>query len=71
MEYIETDIKDVIIVQPKVFNDDRGYFFESWKKDDFEKHVGQVDFIQENESKSSYGVLRGLHYQKGEASQAS
>ena len=70
MEYIETDIKDVIIVQPKVFNDDRGYFFESWKKDDFEKHVGQVDFIQENESKSSYGVLRGLHYQKGEASQA-
>ena len=46
MEYIETDIKDVIIVQPKVFNDDRGYFFESWKKDDFEKHVGQVDFIQ-------------------------
>ena len=70
MEYIETDIKVVIIVQPKVFNDDRGYFFESWKKDDFEKHVGQVDFIQENESKSSYGVLRGLHYQKGEASQA-
>ena len=70
MEYIETDIKDVIIVQPKVFNDDRGYFFESWKKDEFEKHVGQVDFIQENESKSSYGVLRGLHYQKGEASQA-
>ena len=61
MEYIETDIKDVIIVQPKVFNDDRGYFFESWKKDEFEKHVGQVDFIQENESKSSYGVLRGLH----------
>ncbi len=70
MEYIETEIKDVIIVQPKVFNDDRGYFFESWKKDEFEKHAGHVDFIQENESKSSYGVLRGLHYQKGEASQA-
>ena len=48
----------------------RGYFFEAWKKSDFEAHVGKVDFIQDNESKSSYGVLRGLHYQKGEYSQA-
>lgn len=70
MEYIETKLKGVFIVQPKVFNDERGYFFESWKKDDFEKHVGKVDFIQDNESKSSFGVLRGLHFQKGDASQA-
>ena len=53
-----------------MFNDDRGYFFEAWKKEDFEEHVGKVDFIQDNESKSSYGVLRGLHYQKENYSQA-
>lgn len=58
------------IIEPKVFNDARGYFFEAWKKDEFERTVGQVDFVQDNESKSSYGVLRGLHYQKGEYSQA-
>ena len=70
MEYEETDIKGVWVLTPKVFNDNRGYFFEAWKKSDFEAHVGKVDFIQDNESKSSYGVLRGLHYQKGEYSQA-
>ena len=70
MEYIKTEIDGVWIIQPKVFNDARGYFFEAWKKEEFEQHVGQVDFIQDNESKSSYGVLRGLHYQKGECSQA-
>ncbi len=70
MEYEETSIKGVWILTPKVFNDYRGYFFEAWKKSDFEAHVGKVDFIQDNESKSSYGVLRGLHYQKGEYSQA-
>lgn len=70
MEYEETNIKGVWILTPKVFNDNRGYFFEAWKKSDFEAHVGKVDFIQDNESKSSYGVLRGLHYQKGEFSQA-
>lgn len=64
------DIEGVYILEPKVFEDARGYFFESWKKEDFEKHIGKVDFIQDNESKSSYGVLRGLHYQKGEFSQA-
>ena len=53
-----------------MFNDARGYFFEAWKKEEFEQHVGRVDFIQDNESKSSYGVLRGLHYQKGDFSQA-
>ena len=70
MEYEETDIKGVWVLTPKVFNDNRGYFFEAWKKSDFEAHVGKVDFIQDNESKSSYGVLRGLHYQKGTYSQA-
>ena len=70
MEYIKTEIDGVWIIQPKVFNDARGYFFEAWKKEEFEQHVGRVDFIQDNESKSSYGVLRGLHYQKGDCSQA-
>ena len=58
------------IIEPRVFNDARGYFFEAWKKEEFEENVGKVEFIQDNESKSSYGVLRGLHYQKGDASQA-
>ena len=70
MEYIKTDIDGVWIIEPKVFNDARGYFFEAWKKDEFEEHVGKITFVQDNESKSSYGVLRGLHYQKGEFSQA-
>ena len=70
MNFIETAIKGVFIIEPKVFNDARGYFFEAWKKEEFENHIGQVSFIQDNESKSSYGVLRGLHYQKGDFSQA-
>lgn len=70
MEYIKTDIDGVWIIEPKVFNDARGYFFEAWKKDELEEHVGKITFVQDNESKSSYGVLRGLHYQKGEFSQA-
>lgn len=70
MNFIEQKIKGVWVIEPKVFNDARGYFFEAFKKEEFEKHVGKVDFIQDNESKSSYGVLRGLHYQKGEFSQA-
>jgi dTDP-4-dehydrorhamnose 3,5-epimerase len=70
MDYKETDIKGVFIIEPRVYRDARGYFFEAWKKDEFEKHVGKVGFVQDNESKSSYGVLRGLHYQTGDASQA-
>ena len=71
MEYIKTEIDGVWIINPKVFNDERGYFFESYRKSDFDENIGHpVDFIQDNESKSSYGVLRGLHYQKGEFSQA-
>lgn len=70
MNYIQTTIDGVWIIEPKVFNDSRGYFMEAFKKDEFEAHVGKVDFVQDNESKSSFGVLRGLHYQKGEFSQA-
>lgn len=70
MEYKETEIKGVFIIEPKVFKDARGYFMEAWKQAEFDEHVGRTVFIQDNESKSSYGVLRGLHYQKGDASQA-
>lgn len=70
MDYKETAIKGVYIIEPRVFNDARGYFFEAWKQAEFEEHVGPVNFVQDNESKSSRGVLRGLHYQRGEASQA-
>ena len=70
MEYIETKIQGVFIIEPKVFQDARGYFMEAWKQAEFDEHVGRTVFIQDNESKSSFGVLRGLHYQKGDASQA-
>lgn len=71
MEYKKTNIEGVWVLEPKVFNDNRGYFFESFRQSDFDEHIGRhVEFIQDNESKSSYGVLRGLHYQKGEYSQA-
>lgn len=70
MEFKETSIKGVYVIEPKVFDDARGYFFEAWKQAEFNEHIGQVDFIQDNESKSSYGVLRGLHYQKGDDAQA-
>ena len=70
MDYIETEIGGVFVIEPKVFSDARGYFMEAWKQAEFNEHVGRVDFIQDNESKSSYGVLRGLHYQKGSLSQA-
>lgn len=70
MEYKETAIKGVYVIEPRVFNDERGYFFEAWKQAEFEANVGPVHFVQDNESMSSRGVLRGLHYQKGDASQA-
>ena len=70
MEFKETAIKGVYVIEPRVFNDARGYFFEAWKQAEFEEHIGKVNFVQDNESKSSRGVLRGLHYQKGEFSQA-
>ncbi|WP_455585084.1 dTDP-4-dehydrorhamnose 3,5-epimerase [Bacteroides sp.] len=70
MNYIQTEIDGVWLIEPKVFSDSRGYFMESFKKEEFEKCIGTINFIQDNESKSSFGVLRGLHYQKGEYSQA-
>ncbi|MDY3062513.1 MAG: dTDP-4-dehydrorhamnose 3,5-epimerase [Bacteroidaceae bacterium] len=70
MEYIETRIKGVWLLEPRVFNDARGYFMETYRKEDFDEKIGKVDFVQDNESKSSYGVVRGLHYQRGTWSQA-
>ena len=70
MDYIETEIAGVFIIEPRVFSDTRGYFMEAWKEAEFNEYIGPVRFIQDNESKSSYGVLRGLHYQKGAFSQA-
>ena len=70
MEFKKTDIEGVYVIEPRVFNDARGYFFEAWKREEFKANIGAVEFIQDNESKSSYGVLRGLHYQKSELSQA-
>jgi len=70
MDYKQTDIEGVFILEPRVWSDARGYFMESWKREEFEQHVGHVDFLQDNESKSSRGVLRGLHYQKGDYCQA-
>lgn len=70
MSFIEQDIKGVWIIEPKRFGDKRGYFSEVFKQAEFEDHIGHVDFVQDNESFSSKGVLRGLHFQRGEWSQA-
>ena len=64
MEIIRTEIEDVVIIEPHLFRDERGYFFESWSERDFNEKVRKVRFVQDNESRSSYGVLRGLHFQK-------
>lgn len=63
MKIIDTDIADVKILEPKVFGDDRGFFMETWRDDAFKQQVANVDFVQDNHSKSAQGVLRGLHYQ--------
>lgn len=71
MNYIATSIPDVWILEPRVFEDARGYFMETWREEDFNRAMGhEVHFVQDNQSMSSRGVLRGLHYQKGDASQA-
>lgn len=70
MKVITTDIEGVIILQPDVFGDNRGYFMESWSQPRFDEAVRPIRFVQDNESKSRYGVLRGLHYQKGEYAQS-
>ncbi|SHF44531.1 dTDP-4-dehydrorhamnose 3,5-epimerase [Bacteroides faecichinchillae] len=64
MEVIKTTIEGVVIITPRIFKDSRGYFFESFNQNEFEQKVCQTTFVQDNESKSSYGVLRGLHFQK-------
>lgn len=71
MNYLKTVIEGPLIVEPKVFGDDRGYFFESFSLRDFAAHAGPVEFVQDNESYSARrGVLRGLHFQKGDKAQA-
>lgn len=70
MKVIPTSIPEVVIIEPKVFGDARGYFFESWSQREFDAAVRPVHFVQDNESMSSYGVLRGLHFQKGEHAQS-
>lgn len=64
MEVIKTAIDGLLVIKPRVFEDARGYFFESFSQRDFEAQVGKVDFVQDNESMSSYGVMRGLHFQR-------
>ncbi len=70
MKFIKTKIEGVIIIEPKVFGDERGYFFESFNQKEFEDNIGKINFIQDNESKSQKGVLRGLHFQKTPFEQA-
>lgn len=64
MEVIKTDIEGVVILKPRIFEDSRGYFFESFSQREFDEKVRPIKFVQDNESMSSFGVLRGLHYQK-------
>ncbi len=64
MNVIQTELEGLLILEPRVFGDERGYFFESWSQREFDAAVGPVCFVQDNESKSRYGVVRGLHYQK-------
>ena len=63
MEVIKTNIEGVVIIEPKIFKDNRGYFFESFNEKEFKEKVADINFVQDNESKSSYGVLRGIHFQ--------
>ena len=70
MKVIKTAIEDVVIIEPEVFGDARGYFFESYSQKKFDEQVRPVKFVQDNESKSKYGVLRGLHFQKGKDAQS-
>ena len=64
MNIIETPIQGLLIIEPRIFEDARGYFFESFSQREFDEKVGKVVFVQDNESKSSYGVMRGLHFQR-------
>lgn len=70
MDVLTTGIDGVLIIKPRVFKDNRGYFFESFNKREFEQKVGKVNFVQDNESMSTRGVMRGLHFQKPPYTQA-
>ena len=70
MNIIQTEIPGVVIIEPRIFEDARGYFFESFSQREFDEKVGPVIFVQDNESKSSYGVMRGLHFQRPPFTQA-
>lgn len=70
MEIIKTKLDGVVIIEPKIFRDSRGYFFESFSQREFEEKVCKVNFVQDNESMSSYGVIRGLHFQRPPFTQA-
>ena len=70
MNIIETELEGVLIIEPRIFGDERGYFFEAFSQRDFNAAVGNIEFVQDNESKSTYGVIRGLHFQQGEHSQS-
>lgn len=69
MTFTETQLSGVWLIEPVRHGDARGYFCETFRKDEFEKHIGVVDFVQDNESRSHHGVARGLHYQAGDAAQ--
>ena len=64
MDVTKTDIEGVVIIEPRIFKDERGYFFESFSQREFEEKVRKINFVQDNESMSSYGVMRGLHFQR-------
>ena len=64
MDVTKTDIEGVVIIEPRIFKDGRGYFFESFSQREFEEKVRKINFVQDNESMSSYGVMRGLHFQR-------
>jgi dTDP-4-dehydrorhamnose 3,5-epimerase len=70
MDVIKTTIEEVVIIEPRIFKDDRGYFYESFSQKEFEAKVCKTIFVQDNQSKSSYGVVRGLHFQKPPFSQS-
>ena len=70
MKIIETEFEGLLILEPKIFKDERGYFFESFNNKEFREKVGDINFVQDNESLSSYGVVRGLHFQRPPYTQA-
>jgi dTDP-4-dehydrorhamnose 3,5-epimerase len=70
MKITPASIPDVLLIEPLIRGDHRGYFFESFRQDEFEKYAGKINFVQDNQSKSEYGVLRGLHFQKPPFTQA-